>query len=146
MHLRVSGKLTALPRQPKCEKYLDLCENRINIWSPAGSDEKIADRSGRRDLHWPGDAAGQPMDTYHRWMDIVVPASLIGLPTLSVPVGFGPGGLPMGMQLIARRGQDGTLLGLGQSYHERTLWPQSNPPRFPASSPRSRPADGPTNA
>ena len=40
------------------------------------------------------------MDTYHRWMEVVVLATLGGLPAMSVPVGFGPEGLPMGMQLI----------------------------------------------
>jgi hypothetical protein len=45
-------------------------------------------------LDWPAQivtAAGPvQMDTYHRWMEVVVPASLAGLPALSVPVGFGP--------------------------------------------------------
>ncbi|MDG1131027.1 MAG: amidase, partial [Paracoccaceae bacterium] len=50
---------------------------------------------------WPKDIAGQPMDTYHRWMEVVIPVSLIGLPAVCVPAGFGaaggPGaGLPMG--------------------------------------------------
>jgi amidase len=39
------------------------------------------------DWRWPQEIAGRKMDTYHRWMEVVVPASLIGLPALSVPVG-----------------------------------------------------------
>jgi amidase len=73
---------------------------------------------------------GVPMDTYHRWMEVVVPASLIGLPALSVPVGFGRDGLPMGMQLIGAARADQTVLHLGQAYHQATLWPQKMPPRF----------------
>ncbi|MGL5008742.1 MAG: amidase, partial [Paracoccaceae bacterium] len=49
---------------------------------------------------WPTRINDTPMDTYHRWMEIVVPVSLIGLPTLNIPIGFGPHGLPMGMQII----------------------------------------------
>ena len=89
------------------------------------------------ELDWPKEIAGRPMDTYHRWMEIVLPASLIGVPGLCVPAGFGQQGLPMGLQLIARRGEDGMLLGLGQSYHGRTLWPQKRPPDVSTMSARS---------
>ncbi len=78
--------------------------------------------------HWPREVAGKAIDTYHRWMEVVVPASLIGVPALCAPVGFGAQGLPMGIQLIAQRGHDAPLLGLGQSYHERTRLPQTRPP------------------
>jgi len=70
------------------------------------------------------------MDTYHRWMEVVVPASLIGLPAISVPVGFGAEGLPMGLQLIGKRGQDAQVLRLGHVYHEATQYPQKYPPAF----------------
>jgi amidase len=49
---------------------------------------------------WPREVAGRPMDTYHRWMEVVIYATLAGLPAMSVPVGFGNCGLAMGMQLI----------------------------------------------
>lgn len=57
------------------------------------------------------------MDTYHRWMEVVVPASLIGLPALAVPAGFGAQGLPMGLQLIGRHGGDIGLLQLAEARH-----------------------------
>ncbi|MEH6359221.1 MAG: amidase [Amylibacter sp.] len=79
-------------------------------------------------LHWPKQVAGRTMDTYHRWMEVVIPASLIGLPALSVPVGFGDGGLPMGLQLIGKRGRDAQVLRLGHAYHEVTQYPQKHPP------------------
>lgn len=72
-----------------------------------------------------------PMDTYHRWMEVVIPASLIGLPALSVPVGFGESGLPMGMQLIGAPRADKTLLRMGHAYHQATLWPDKMPPNLP---------------
>ncbi len=79
-------------------------------------------------LHWPKQVAGRKMDTYHRWMEVVVPASLIGLPALCVPVGFGRGGLPMGLQLIGKRGCDAQVLRVGHVYHEITQYPQKHPP------------------
>ena len=77
---------------------------------------------------WPKEIAGRRMDTYHRWMEVVIPASLIGLPALSVPLGFGPQGLPSGMQIIGRSGDDAGALAIGQAYHHATLWPQKRPP------------------
>lgn len=80
------------------------------------------------DWRWPEQIAGRKMDSYHRWMEVVLPASLIGLPALSVPVGFGPQGLPMGMQIIGRSGDDAKVLAIGQAWHRATDWPQRRPP------------------
>jgi amidase len=80
------------------------------------------------DWRWPQEIAGRPMDTYHRWMEVVVPASLIGLPALSVPIGFGAEGLPMGMQIIGRHGDDMGVLSIGQAWHRATDWPARRPP------------------
>ena len=69
-----------------------------------------------------------PMDTYHRWMECVIPVSLIGLPSLNVPVGFSDAGLPMGTQIFGARGNDMGVLQLGQAYHQATDWPNARPP------------------
>ena len=69
---------------------------------------------------YPRAIAGREMDTYHRWMEVVVPASLIGLPALAVPAGFGDAGLPMGLQLIGRHGNDLGLLQLAEGWHTLT--------------------------
>jgi amidase len=80
------------------------------------------------DWRWPEDIAGRKMDTYHRWMEVVIPASLIGLPALSLPIGFSGTGLPMGMQIIGRSGDDAGVLAIGQAWHRATEWPQRRPP------------------
>jgi len=77
---------------------------------------------------WPQSIAGRAMDTYHRWMEVVVPVSLIGLPALVLPCGFGANGLPMGMQLFGPTGADARILALGQAYHRATDWPGRYPP------------------
>ena len=66
---------------------------------------------------WPKEIAGVKMDTYHRWMEVVVPVSLIGLPCLAVPAGLGKDGQPMGLQIAGPRGADLALLQLGQAWH-----------------------------
>lgn len=65
--------------------------------------------------HWPESINGKPMDSYHRWMEVVVPATMSGCPVINVPVGF-QDGLPMGMQIIGRPRADLDLLRLAKSY------------------------------
>lgn len=84
----------------------------------------------RPELRYPQDINGQPMDTYHRWMEAMVPVSLVGVPALAAPAGFGDSGLPTGFQIFAPRGQDRFLLALGQAYHAATDWPNRRPPLF----------------
>jgi amidase len=67
---------------------------------------------------WPKEIAGRTMDTYHRWMEVVVIATFAGLPAISVPVGFSASGLPMGMQLVGRPRGDLELLRLARRYEE----------------------------
>jgi amidase len=76
---------------------------------------------------WPQTINGRAMDTYHRWMEVVIPVSLIGLPALNVPVGFGANGLPMGMQIAGPVGADAAILAMGQAYHLATDWPARRP-------------------
>ncbi|MBY6004100.1 amidase [Salipiger bermudensis] len=79
---------------------------------------------------WPEAIAGRKMDTYHRWMEIVVPVSLAGLPCLGMPAGFSQDGLPMGMQLFGPTGSDAALLAMGDAYHQATDWPNRRPPQL----------------
>ena len=62
------------------------------------------------------------IDGYHRWMEVVVPASLTGLPSHSVPVEFGVDDTPMGTPLIGHRGADATVLALGRDYEAASDW------------------------
>jgi len=66
---------------------------------------------------WPRAIGGQTMDSYHRWMEVVVPASLIGLPAVAVPAGFGERGLPMGLQIIGAPGADQAVLEIAEAWH-----------------------------
>ncbi len=67
-------------------------------------------------LRWPHSVAGRTMDTYHRWMEVVIYATFAGLPSISVPAGFGAHGLPMGLALIGKPQGDWDLLKLAYAY------------------------------
>lgn len=67
-------------------------------------------------LRWPKNVAGRDMDTYHRWMEVVIYATFAGLPSISVPAGFGQNGLPMGLALIGKPQGDLALLKLAHAY------------------------------
>ncbi|MGB4020855.1 MAG: amidase [Limnohabitans sp.] len=75
------------------------------------------------DVHarWPQSVAGRSMDTYHRWMEVVIYATFAGLPSISVPAGFGENGLPMGLALIGKPQGDLALLKLAHAYEMANL-------------------------
>jgi aspartyl-tRNA(Asn)/glutamyl-tRNA(Gln) amidotransferase subunit A len=49
-----------------------------------------------------------------------LPASLAGLPGMSVPAGFGAGGMPVGLQLIGNHFAEGTLLHAAHAFQQAT--------------------------
>ena len=67
---------------------------------------------------WPTHIAGREMDTYHRWMESTIYATLAGLPAISVPAGFSANGLPMGLQLIGKPRGERALLQLAHAYEQ----------------------------
>jgi amidase len=67
---------------------------------------------------WPKHINGQAMDTYHRWMEVVIYATFAGLPAISVPAGFNAQGLPMGLQLIGKPQGDFELLQIAHAYEQ----------------------------
>ena len=56
-----------------------------------------------------------------------LPASLAGLPGMSVPVGFGAGRLPVGMQLIGNYLQESRLLNVAHRFQQATDWHLAKP-------------------
>jgi aspartyl-tRNA(Asn)/glutamyl-tRNA(Gln) amidotransferase subunit A len=59
-----------------------------------------------------------------------LPASLAGLPGMSVPAGFGEGDMPVGLQLIGNYFQEGTLLHAAHAFQQVTDWHRRAPAGF----------------
>jgi len=73
-----------------------------------------------------GDNSDDPVASY--LADIfTLPASLAGLPCMSLPVGLGDYGLPVGMQLIGNYLQEAQLLNVAHQYQLATTHHQQHP-------------------
>lgn len=77
------------------------------------------------DTHWPAAIEGKPMDTYHRWMEVVIGGSLCGCPVISLPAGFEPSSgktRAMGIQFMAPMGKDKELLEFALAFEGVCNW------------------------
>ncbi|NKB32689.1 MAG: amidase [Pseudomonadales bacterium] len=80
-----------------------------------------------KENHWPQEIAGRRMDTYHRWMEVVILASMGGIPVINLPVGTDALGRPMGMQIMGRFGDDKRVLEFALAYEQVTDYVQRRP-------------------
>ena len=55
------------------------------------------------------------------------PFNLTGLPALSIPCGFTPSGLPIGLQIVARAWADAKALNAGYAFEQATEWKDRTP-------------------
>jgi aspartyl-tRNA(Asn)/glutamyl-tRNA(Gln) amidotransferase subunit A len=74
-------------------------------------------------------AHGAKADPLAMYMNDVytIPASMTGLPAVSVPCGFSAAGLPIGLQLIGRSLDEATLLRAAHAYEQATPWHTRRP-------------------
>ncbi len=76
-----------------------------------------------------GEKSDDPLANY--LADIfTLPASLAGLPGMSVPAGFGVSGLPVGLQLIGNYLQEARLLAMAHQFQQVTDHHRRKPPGF----------------
>ncbi|RBB95005.1 amidase, partial [Pseudomonas sp. MWU12-2115] len=71
-----------------------------------------------KNIPWPRSIEGVAMDTYHRWMEVVIPGTLSGCPVANVQAGFNADGLPMGLQIIGKHQADFAVLQLAHAYEQ----------------------------
>ena len=62
-----------------------------------------------------------------RFTPFTAPYNVTGQPALSLPLGWSAGGLPIGVQLIGRPGDEATLISLGGQLEEALPWAHRHP-------------------
>lgn len=71
---------------------------------------------------------GVQMPTYIDWMQSCYFITVTGLPAISVPCGFTPEGLPVGVQIVGRHHDEFGVLQLAYAFQEATQFWKQRPP------------------
>ena len=79
----------------------------------------VASPADRPWVKKPGERAADPLGAF---------GSCIGLPAISVPMGFSDEGLPMGLQILGRAYDENVVLAVASAYQGLTDWHARHPP------------------
>jgi aspartyl-tRNA(Asn)/glutamyl-tRNA(Gln) amidotransferase subunit A len=83
------------------------------------------------DFFAPIEIDGEPVDTLRRaWYPYTLPFNMTGHPALSVPCGWDREGLPLGIQLVGRIGEDARLLHAAALFEQIRPWADRWPEGF----------------
>ncbi|HVV45623.1 MAG TPA: amidase family protein, partial [Bryobacteraceae bacterium] len=76
---------------------------------------------------YPTEIAGVKFDNYIDWMKSCWYISATGNPAASVPCGFTPEGLPVGVQIVGRNKQDFSVLQMAHAFEQATGFARIRP-------------------
>jgi amidase len=80
------------------------------------------------EIEYPTEINGVPLNTYIDWMAICYAISITGMPAISVPAGFTPAGLPIGLQIVGPPRGDFELLQMAHAFEQATGHGKTRPP------------------
>jgi len=119
----------ALAQREECKKIVSKLFKKYDFLAIPSAQVFPFDKS----LEYPDQIAGSSLDTYHRWMEVACLSSLLGLPTLSIPVGeYYPSSnfwishpihdkSGIGLQIIGRRGDDLKIIEFLREWEEQDM-------------------------
>ena len=96
--------------------FMDLFNNFDCLIGPVVSDEAFS----------LGEKTNDPISMYKSDL-FTIPASLAGLPAMSIPCGFGSKNMPIGLQLIGNYFHENLLLNIAHKYQQITNWHKLSP-------------------
>ena len=73
-----------------------------------------------------GEKTNDPISMYKSDL-FTIPASLAGLPAMSIPCGFGNNNMPIGLQIIGNYFHENLLLNVANKYQQVTNWHKLSP-------------------
>ncbi|MBH97042.1 MAG: amidase [Rhodospirillaceae bacterium] len=79
------------------------------------------------EVEWVRDINGSEMQTYIDWMATCYAITCTGLPAISIPCGFTPDGLPIGLQIVGRHHCDFEVLQIAHAFEKATQYSNSRP-------------------
>ena len=79
-------------------------------------------------LDWPKEIDGVAMEHYVAWMKSAYWVTATFRPAISVPAGFTPEGLPVGIQIVGRHREDFALLQFAHAFEQATRVSDHRPP------------------
>ena len=80
------------------------------------------------EVEWPRDIAGVPLANYLDWMKSCYYITITSHPAISVPAGFTPEGLPVGLQIVGPYRDDFGVLQFAHAYEAATQFWKRRPP------------------
>lgn len=78
----------------------------------------------------PSTIAGKDVNPFWGFLPFTFPINMVGLPAASIPCGLSEGGLPIGLHIVGRRGDEETVLAVSAALERTGVW---SPPRPPVS-------------
>ena len=78
-------------------------------------------------MEYPTEIAGVKFDNYIDWMKSCWYISATGNPAASVPAGFTPEGLPVGLQIVGRNQKDFSVLQMAHAFEQATGFGKKHP-------------------
>ncbi len=118
--------------------YLDATAVRMELGRRMGVFHATYDLLVTPTMPIPAFPAGQaspddwPSQLWTSWTPYTYPFNLTQQPALSVPCGFTPAGLPVGLQVVGPRHADARVLRAGRAYEHATDWDTRRPPLLEA--------------
>ena len=80
------------------------------------------------EIEWPREIDGTRLENYLDWMKSCYYITITSHPAISVPAGFTPGGLPVGLQIVGRYRDDFGVLQLAHAFESETQVWKRRPP------------------
>ena len=76
----------------------------------------------------PQTIGGKSVDPWWGFTPFMSPINIAGLPAASVPCGFSAEGMPLGLHIVGRRGDEATVLRASAAFEEARPWIDKRPP------------------
>ncbi|MEV6120134.1 amidase family protein [Streptomyces sp. NPDC052077] len=119
----VEFRLEDLKRTRVLYAFEELFDRYSLVVSPVNCVSGIPNSDGR-DTVGPSSVEGQAVDPFVGW-SLTSPFNLIGSPAASVPVGRAANGVPVGLQIAARRREDALVIRASAALEARLPWAAS---------------------